>query len=92
MKTLAKNIGKLLTVVLFTTFGVVAKAQTHVKAAANCLLHDAYVKEASKTKNAVSCVDCYCKVCGDKKQKEKEAKLAAEKSAAEKKSKQQLAQ
>ena len=72
-----KNIGKLLAIILFTTFGMVAKAQTHVKAAANCLLHDAYVKEASKTKNAVSCVDCYCKVCGDKKANEKEAKNKA---------------
>lgn len=52
-------------------------AQTHKKAASNCIMYDDYVKAASKTKNAVSCIDCYCKICGDKKQKEKEAKLKA---------------
>lgn len=62
-----------------------AKAQTHIKVAANCILHDAYVKEASKTKNAVSCVDCYCKVCGDKKEKAKQAKLKAEETASKQK-------
>ena len=57
------------------------KAQTHNKAAANCIYHDDYLKTASKIKNAVSCVDCYCKICGDKKAKEKEAKKKAEEAA-----------
>lgn len=83
MKTSAKTIEKLLIVMLFIAFGMGnIKAQTHVKSAQNCLLHDAYLKELStsknKTKNSVSCIDCYCKICGDKKQKEKEAKQKAE--------------
>ncbi len=85
MKATAKSIGKLLMVTLITVFGMEAKAQTHVRGASNCILHDAYLKETSKTKNAVSCVDCYCKVCGDKKNKEKEAKRKAEELANEKK-------
>lgn len=85
MKATAKNIGKLLVVILFTVLGMGAKAQTHVKSAPNCVLHDAYLKETSKTKNAVSCVDCYCKICGDKKMKEKEAKRKSEELANQKK-------
>ena len=68
--------------IIFTFFTILSlgnlKAQTHSKAAANCIYHDDYVKTASKTKNTVSCVDCYCKICGDKKQKEKEAKRKAQ--------------
>jgi len=68
--------------IIFAFFTILSlgnlKAQTHNKAAANCIYHDDYVKTASKTKNAVSCVDCYCKICGDKKQKEKEARRKAE--------------
>lgn len=85
MKTTVKNIGKLLAVILFIVFGMTAKAQSHIRSASNCILYDAYLKETSKTKNAVSCVDCYCKVCGDKKKKEKEAKRKAEELANEKK-------
>ncbi len=85
MKATAKNTGKLLVVILFTVLGMGAKGQTHVKSAPNCVLHDAYLKETSKTKNAVSCVDCYCKVCGDKKMKEKEAKRKSEELANQKK-------
>ncbi|TXI82167.1 MAG: hypothetical protein E6Q39_00160 [Crocinitomicaceae bacterium] len=81
MKTIVKQFAKTtIAALLFVmVLGAANKlqAQTHVKAAANCILHDAYVKEASKKKNAVSCVDCYCKVCGDKKEKEKEAKNKA---------------
>lgn len=84
MKTM-KNIWKLTVVILFCTLGFnYAKAQSHVKNASNCVMYDAYLKETSKTKNAVSCVDCYCKVCGDKKQKEKVAKIKAEEAAAAK--------
>jgi|GEM_PF-6177355 len=48
-----------------------AQAQAHIKAAANCVYHDDYVKNS---KSKTSCVDCYCKACGDKKQQEKETK------------------
>lgn len=88
MKIAIKNTGKLLTVVLFTVLTFVnAKAQSHNKAAANCVYHEDYLKATAKTKNAVSCVDCYCKVCGDRKEKEKQAKLKAEKTALEQKTK-----
>lgn len=75
MRTLTKNLMTLAVLLFAVSF---ANAQTHFKAAANCILHDDYVKAASKTKNAVSCVDCYCKICGDKKAKEKEAKRKAQ--------------
>ena len=70
----SKNISSTILLLLISfLISSVAKGQTHVKAAANCTLHAAYLKETRKTKNAVSCVDCYCKVCGDKNSKEKEA-------------------
>ncbi|SHK55808.1 hypothetical protein [Epilithonimonas mollis] len=86
MKNNVKKNRFLLVVILFISmFCVTVKAQSHTRSAPNCILHDAYLKETSKTKNSVSCVDCYCKVCGDKKQKEKEAKRKAEELANQKK-------
>ena len=86
MKSNSKNISKTVLLLFMTILGSsFAKAQTHVKGATNCILHDAYLKEASKTKNSVSCVDCYCKVCGDKKEKAKQAKLKAEETASKQK-------
>ena len=86
MKPKSKNISKSVLLLFMVMLGIsFAKAQTHIKGAANCILQDAYVKEASKTRNAVSCVDCYCKVCGDKKEKAKQAKLKAEETASKQK-------
>lgn len=55
-------------------------AQSHNAMAENCINHDAYIKSKKndQKKGTVMCVDCYCKVCGDKKQKEKEAKIKQE--------------
>ncbi len=86
MKIILKQFYNPIIFAFFTilNFGIL-KAQTHNKAAANCIYHDDYLKTASKIKNAVSCVDCYCKICGDKKAKEKEAKKKAEEAAAKQK-------
>lgn len=84
MKTLTKNIWKLFAVILLTVFGFNANAQTHNKAAANCVYHVEFVK--NKTKK-VSAVDGFCKICGNKKEEERKKKLAAEKTASEQKQK-----
>lgn len=76
-----KNLGKVLVWTVCIGLGMEAKAQSHVRNAPNCMQYEAYLKETSKTKNAVSCVDCYCKACGDKKKKDKEARVKAEEQA-----------
>lgn len=59
---------------LFTAWGLsFANAQTHNRSAGNCVLHGEYLKEMrKKAENTVSCIDCYCKVCGDKTVKKTE--------------------
>ena len=87
MKTTLKTFGRSITLLLFVTFVFSkAKAQSHNKAAANCLYHEEFVKNSTKK---VAAVDGFCKICGNKKEEDRKKKLAAEKAAAEQKGKQQ---
>lgn len=60
-----------------------AQAQSHTKAAPNCVYAKDYYASLPKNNKSpyVSCVDCYCKACGVKQAKELEKKQQEEKQA-----------
>mgnify|MGYP003574950005 CR=1 FL=1 len=64
-----------------------AFAQSHNRAAKNCLFHDDYLKATKDKKNSVACVDCFCKVCGNKKEIARKQKLERERLASDQKHK-----
>lgn len=74
-------------IVLITTFlaGKV-QAQGHTKMAPNCVYAKDYYASLPKNSKSpyVSCIDCYCKACGEKQAKEREQRQREEKLAIEK--------